>query len=150
MSLALLGAVSVSAAEARIIKVLPFYLDHKGRNSVSPSLYDRDAYQAYLRDNPELQSGMRYAVQWKAKGKPARPFLLRLEMRGIVQGSLPRTIVIERLVRPGSWFTNWDDLLLVDEDYARFGKVTAWRATLWERGKFEDDTLLSEQKSFLW
>jgi len=35
----------------RIIKTLPLLLDTKGQAAISPSLFDRDAYQAYLREH---------------------------------------------------------------------------------------------------
>ena len=35
-----------AAATGSVIKVLPQFLDLKGRTALSPSLYDRDAYQA--------------------------------------------------------------------------------------------------------
>lgn len=148
---ALFAAVPGSqAATGRVVKVLPFFLDHKGKHTTAPSLYERDAYQVYLRDHPELRSGRMYSVQWKVKGKPAGPLLLRLELRGIAEGNLPRSIVVEKFVEPRGWVTNWDEFLLVDEDYARFGEVTAWRVSLWERGPWEEDTLLSDQTSFLY
>ena len=55
---------AASAATGKVIKVLPQFLDLKGRHSLSPSLYDRDAYQAQLRDTKTNISGMRFAVQW--------------------------------------------------------------------------------------
>ena len=66
-------ADAAQAITGRVVKVLPMYFDHKGRHMVSPSLYERDAYQAYLRSNPELKAGMLFSVQWKAKGRPRFP-----------------------------------------------------------------------------
>ena len=49
-----LASVEASSARvARITKVLPHLLDDKGRHTLSPSLYERDAYQAELRKNPD-------------------------------------------------------------------------------------------------
>src|SRR5689334_8358472 len=69
------------AQDVRVIKVLPQLLDKHGRNAVSPSLFDRDAYQMHLRRSPEDISALRFEVQYKAKGLEA-PLLLRLEVRG--------------------------------------------------------------------
>src|SRR5258705_13546151 len=66
-------AWQASAATGRIIKVLPHFLDLKGRHSLSPSLYDRDAYQARLRDHREERSGMRFDIEWKSKGGVFEP-----------------------------------------------------------------------------
>jgi hypothetical protein len=135
---------AASAATGRVIKVLPQFLDLKGRHALSPSLYDRDAYQAYLRAHTNNISGMRFAVQWKGSSASA-PLKLRVEIRGITHGDLPPKIVLEREVKPGGWFSHWESLPLVGEDYKKIGEVTAWRASLWD-----GDKLLSEQKSFLW
>jgi len=57
------GSLSASAATGKILKVLPQFLDTKGRNSLSPSLYERDAYQVVLREHPERRSAMRFYVE---------------------------------------------------------------------------------------
>src|SRR6185369_13028943 len=52
-SLLLSFCVGAHAESAKVLKVLPLFLDQKGRESISPSLFDRDAYQVLLRDKPE-------------------------------------------------------------------------------------------------
>ncbi len=130
------------AASAKIIKVLPHYLNLEGRHTTSPSLYDRDAYQAYLRQHPAQCSGLRFDVQWKAKEK--KPLKLRLELRG-ARGNQPTTAVLEETVTKDGWFSNWTALPLTGEAYKNFGGLTAWRATLWD-----GTDQVAEQKSFLW
>jgi hypothetical protein len=135
---------AASAATGKVIKVLPQFLDLKGRSAISPSLYDRDAYQASLRQHTNNISGMRFVVQWKAGG--ASELKLRVEIRGVAQGGgLPPNTVLERPVKPAGFFSHWAYLPLTGNDYKRIGEVTAWRATLWD-----GDKLISEQKSFLW
>ena len=141
----LLAAGTAGAATGKVIKVLPEFLDLKGRTSLSPSLYERDAYQAYLRQHPELQSGIRFYVQWKTHGPVYSPLKLRVEMVGTAKGNLPSRKALETEVKPGGWFSHWTSQDLAGEAYRQFGEVTAWRATLWE-----GDELLGEQKSFLW
>ena len=68
------------AASGRIFKVLPHLIDREGKHALSPSLYERDAYQARLRANPQLRKGLRFDVYWKAKD--AQALRLRVEMRG--------------------------------------------------------------------
>ena len=136
---------AASAASGRVIKVLPQFLDLKGRHAISPSLYDRDAYQAYLREHTNDISGMRFAIQWKASGASAAPLKLRVEIRGITQGQRPPQTVVEQEVKPRGWFSHWASLPLAGDDYKKIGEVTAWRATLWD-----GDKMISEQKSFLW
>jgi hypothetical protein len=138
-------ALSASAATGRVIKVLPQYLDLKGRNSLTPSLYERDAYQSTLRQSTNMCSGMRFYVQWKAKGQVWEPLKLWLEMRGVAHGDYPKRLTLERPVETKSSYSHWTKFDLVGEAYKEFGQVTAWRVTLWE-----GDKLLGEQKSFLW
>ena len=137
-----LGGESVSG---RVIKVLPHYLDLKGRNTLSPSLYERDAYQAQLRQHPEQRSGLRFDVQWRAKGTAAAHLKLRVEVRGAKKGGRPSQATLDELVRQKGSFSHWTGFKLAGEDYQKFGELVAWRATLWD-----GEQLLGEQKSFLW
>ncbi|MDB6108323.1 MAG: hypothetical protein JWR69_73 [Pedosphaera sp.] len=139
-----LGSVA-EAAEGRVIKVLPQFLDLKGQSTIAPSLFDRDAYQKFLSLHPSKRSGLRYAVQWKAKTPATEQLKLRVELRGVAQGNLPKQTVLETNVQQRRWFSHWTDLYLTGDAYREFGDVTAWRVTLWDA-----DQLLSEQKSFLW
>ena len=142
----LAAAVSAEAATGRVIKVLPEFLDLQGRNSLTPSLYERDAYQVKLRDHPKERSGMCFYVNWKTKGAVWEPLVVRLEVRGTAQGKLPENLVLEQLVENrGGWFSHWTEITLKGEAYKKMGSVTAWRVTLWEGRQ-----LLGEQKSFLW
>lgn len=142
--LCLVAAASAQAASGRVMKVLPHLLDEKGRHTIAPSLYDRDAYQAHLRQHTNLISGIRFDVHWKVSGKAARPIRLKLEVRGTAKGNLPTRTILETVIQP-AWFSRWTALPLRGEDYANFGELTAWRATLWE-----GDVLIGEHKSFLW
>jgi len=143
LTFCLMVCATVSAATGKVIKVLPQFLDLKGRVALSPSLYDRDAYQAYLREHTTNVSSMRFVVQWKARG--SSDLKLRVEVRGVAQGGLPPNLVLEQPVKTGLLFNRWAYLPLSGEDYKRIGEVTAWRATLWD-----GDQLIGEQKSFLW
>lgn len=134
---------AASAATGKVIKVLPQFLDLKGRAALSPSLYDRDAYQALLRQHATNVSGMRFVVQWKAHA--TSELKLRVEIRGVAQGGLPPKAILEQTVKPGGFFSHWAYLPLTGDDFKRVGEVTAWRATLWD-----GDKLVGEQKSFLW
>jgi len=130
------------AATARIIKVLPHRLDRDGRHTLSPSLYDRDAYQAFLRKNPDQNSGLRFDVQWKAKRAPGTEFRLRVEIRGSREAS---PILLEQSARPDRWYRSWSSLRVDGDAYKKLGEMIAWRATLWDGNQ-----LAAEQKSFLW
>jgi hypothetical protein len=137
---------SVVSATGGLLKVLPEFLDLKGRNSLSPSLYERDVYQVALREHPERRSGIRFYIEWKSKKPVWEPLLARVELRGIAEGKLPRQLVLERPVpNPGGALSHWTDITLSGDDYKKFGSVTAWRVTLWE-----GQTLIGQQQSFLW
>jgi hypothetical protein len=141
----LLAALPAQAGEGKLIKVLPQFLDAKGRASLSPSLYDRDAYQSLLLQHPEKRSGIQFQIHWKTKGAIWEPLTLRLELRGRAQGNLPKERVVDQRVDPTGVFGHWTNIVLGANDYRDFGEVTAWRATLWEGQK-----QIGEQKSFLW
>ncbi|MBA4146580.1 MAG: hypothetical protein H0X66_00585 [Verrucomicrobia bacterium] len=143
--IALLGffAANLQAAEPRIIKVLPHYLDARGRHTLSPSLYERDAYQKLLRENPAQRSALRFDVQLKAPKKRDQ-FKLQVELRG-VKGQELTTESAEAPVAKGGWLTTWSSVKFSGEDYKQFGEITAWRVTMWD-----GDKQVSEQKSFLW
>ena len=139
--------VTVHAADAvtgRVIKVLPFLVDLKGQIALSPSLYDRDAYQAQLRQHTNQVSAIRYDVHWSAKHAGDTKLKLRLELRGLGEGNTPKFKTLESEVTPG-FFSQWTQLTLDGDEYRKFGAVTAWRATLWD-----GENLVGEHKSFLW
>jgi hypothetical protein len=138
----LLLALPLSATPCKIAKVLPQLLDDQGRHSVSPSLYGRDAYQAYLRANPEKCSGMRFAIQWKARIKDSGKLNLRVEAR-VSKEAAP--LNLEATVKRTGWLDRWTYIPLTGERFQKAGEVTAWRVTLWD-----GNVLLAEQKSFLW
>lgn len=138
----LLPAAIVDAASAKIIKVLPHYLDKEGHHTLAPSLYERDAYQAHLRKNAGERGGLRFDVQWKASG--ANGLKMRVELRGSADKT-PSTSVLEAGVSPGKVFSKWSALSLRDAEYQKFGELIAWRVTLWD-----GDRQVAEQKSFLW
>jgi hypothetical protein len=148
MALLLLGSLSVvfadDAAAGRVVKVLPLFLDLKGHDALSPSLYDRDAYQVYLRQHPDQRSAIRFDVLWKASNTGNAEVKLRAELRGIGQNGLPRQATLDQVVKPG-FFRRWTSVTLNGKDYKNFGELVAWRVTL-----RSGDQLLGEQKSFLW
>jgi hypothetical protein len=137
----LLTACTVRAESARILKVLPHYLDQKGRHALQPSLYERDAYQAHLKKHPELCKALRFDVEWKASG--VKDPVLRMEARGNLKGQ-PRQAVAEGKGTKG-WLSHWSSVTLEGEAFRNLGELTAWRATLWSGGR-----QVAEQKSFLW
>jgi hypothetical protein len=143
MTVSLVMLISASAADrAKIVKVLPHHLDLEGRHSLSPSLYERDAYQDFLRQNPEKRSGLRYDIQWKAKG--VREPLLRLEAR-TSNAKTGKPLVVQQQVKPSRLWSRWSALKFEGPEYKQMGEVIAWRVSLWS-----GDQLLAEQKSFLW
>jgi len=147
-------AATPVAPAGRVIKVLPLFLDLQGHDAKSPSLFDRDAYQSYLRQHTNEISAIRFDVLWKASNlsrqikAPADAkdanLKLRAELRGIGDGGLPQFTTLETNVTPG-FFRSWTPLKLGGDDLKKFGSLAAWRVTLWN-----GDQLLGEQKSFLW
>ncbi len=133
------------SASARVLKVLPHFLDHQGRHTVNPSLFDRDAYQFELRQKPELRSGMRFDVLWKGiRGTPSAVLRLQVEMRGS-KATAQNPVVISQRVFATSDFSQWTRMPVVGTDYESLGELLSWRVSLWK-----DQELVAEQTSFLW
>jgi hypothetical protein len=137
-----LAALAARADSARIVKALPHYLDQKGHYALKPSLYERDAYQAYLRHHPALVSAIRFDVQWK--GGLTEGLKLRVEARGNKDGEV-RQATVEAPVRKGGLFEHWTSATIEGEAYRQLGQLTAWRVTFWSAGQ-----QVAEQKSYLW
>lgn len=133
-----------AAAGAQIVKVLPHLLDAKGRNSLAPSLYERDAYQDYLRKHPDLRSAIQFDVFWKGKRVGRGPLRLRLEVR-TGRNHFVEPLVLESAVKPPGWFGRWSRFKIQGQEFKELGEIVAWRATLWT-----DNQLLAEHRSFLW
>lgn len=134
-------AVSASAESAKVIKVLPQFLDLKGRSSISPSLYDRDAYQEHLRIGHTNRTALQFNVQWKGRGHDA--LILRVEAKGM-NGKEPSSKILEQTVKPGV-FSKWTAVTIAGTNYENFGELVSWRATL-----LDGTNVVAEQKSFLW
>ncbi|MDB6026621.1 MAG: hypothetical protein JWM68_2844 [Verrucomicrobiales bacterium] len=131
-------------AASRIVKVLPHYLDLKGRHALSPSLYERDAYQAFLRDHAKERSAIRMNVQWKSDLEKSPNLKVRVELRGTKDKSI-NTKTLEQPASKNGWLTSWTPVEISGDQYREFGELVAWRVTLWD-----GETQLAEQKSFLW
>jgi hypothetical protein len=144
MLLCLMTARPLSAADGKVLKTLPELLDSKDRHALSPSLYERDAYQFWLRKHPADQAGLSLEVQWKASGVDWSKVKLRAELRGVLGNAITnRTLEIP--VKKTGWFSTWSEFKIEGQDFQKFGQLVAWRITLWE-----GDKQLSEQQSFLW
>ncbi len=134
-------ALVAGAESARIIKVLPHYLDQKGRVSLNPSLFERDAYQNELRSEPAKCSGLRFDVQWKARGYDS--LVLRVEAKGGKTNSF-KHVRLDQPVKPGM-FSKWASVQINADDLKIFGSLVSWQATL-----LDGTNVVAEQKSFLW
>jgi hypothetical protein len=141
--LLLLSAAFAHAGRGKVLKVLPHFLDREGKHALSPSLFERDAYQAHLRKHPEEISALRFDVNWSAGGVKSANLKLRVEARGGKAAAKPA--MLETTVKPGWSGSAWSAVALDKEAYQQLGSVVAWRVTLWD-----GETMLAEQKSFLW
>src|SRR2546426_12798914 len=90
------GTLPMQAATGRVVKVLPHFLDLQGRHTIHPSLYERDAYQALLRQHPEKRAGVRFDVEWRTRGPIWETLVLSEELRGIAEGNMTKEIFLEK------------------------------------------------------
>jgi hypothetical protein len=119
-------------------------MDKKGRRSLSPSLYERDAYQFFLRKHPLLRTGLSFEVNWKAKDVDWDKIKLRAEVRGMRNDTL-RTFTFEQPAKKNRHFSTWSEFKITGDTYKKIGELVAWRLSLWE-----GDRELGHQESFLW
>lgn len=141
----LVSTVEAAAAPAKIIKVLPQFVDRNGRTALAPSLYERDAYQVRMRRDSTRRAGMRFNVQWRARGYQHHPLTLRVEVRGANVQAQFRPATYEKAVMPRRWFTRWSVIPIDEEEFTNLGEVIAWRVAL-----RDGDQELADLKSFLW
>src|SRR5581483_9061617 len=128
--LALPGLSWGASAKGLISKVLPLYLDQHGHDALSPSLFDRDAYQVRLRSGLETPSAVRFDVLYRVSGGDAHPMTLRVEVRGMDGQGLPHQAVLEKEVK-SNMLSHWTSLTLGGEPFRNVGSLIAWRVTLW-------------------
>jgi len=119
-------------------------MDEQGRISVAPGLYERDAYQRRLRENPKRVSGVRFDVQWKAKEIPQNRLKLRVFIRASKRDPW-QTLQIEADVKGNCRLGGWSSVPMAGETYQNSGEVLAWKAVL-----YDGEQEIAEQKSFLW
>ena len=125
--LASTAVANAAAASGKIVKTLPHFLDLEGRHMLRPSLYERDSYQAELKQHPERCSGMRFDIQWKAR-RVEHP-KLRLEVKAA--NLAPRKIeTLEQDLKAPGLFSKWSGIPVAGETFKRIGPIQAWRVTL--------------------
>src|SRR5690349_11355031 len=95
-----LAVFAADAVTGKVVKVLPLLLDTQGRVAKSPSLFDRDAYQAWLRVHTNEICGIRYDVLWKASSSAGEKLKLRVELHGLNESNQPAMKTIETEVSP--------------------------------------------------
>ena len=139
--LLLLAVLSTAnaARPGKISKVLPHWLDQQGRHTLSPSLLERDTYQAKLSADRSLCSGIRFDVKWSKN--TSVNVKLQLELR--VTGET-KSIVLEQAINPRRR-SGWDSITLDGNAFSAIGKIIAWRLRL-----LDGDMELAGRRSFLW
>lgn len=140
----LVSFTPVARGSGSVDKVLPQLLDQQGRYTLSPSLYERDAYQFHLRKDPKLRNGVRLAVEWKAKKVNWSKLKLRAEMRFLLDDNL-HTITMEEPAVKHGFLGNWSEFRVEGADFVTSGQLVAWRVTLWE-----GENQIGHLESFLW
>ena len=141
VALLLFGVFSTAdaAKRGRISKVLPHWLDLQGRHTLSPSLFERDAYQAQLRADRSLCSGIRFDVKWSSNNGGNVKLQVELQVTGQAK-PIQLEHPIQQTRRSG-----WDALTLDGDEFKAIGQIIGWRVLL-----IDGKTVLAERRSFLW
>ena len=151
------SAEKLPSAGRHLKKVLFFWLDEKGQYAQHPSMFERDAYQAYLRENPEEIHGLKVAtllagtrsklangeLVLKIKGPPSltpvEDTVYRLDLSDKQDRRLRRWVYWE--VDPVSE----DESTSAAEDKMSPDKIVAWQLTL-----LLDGVAVDRVQSYLW
>lgn len=151
------SAEKLPSAGRHLKKVLFFWLDEKGQYAQHPSMFERDAYQAFLRENPEEIHGLKVAtllagtrsklakgeLVLKIKGPPSltpvEDTVYRLDLSDKQDRRLRRWIYWE--VDPVSE----DESSSAAEDKMSPDKIVAWQLTL-----LLDGVAVDRVQSYLW
>jgi hypothetical protein len=142
--LSLTSGALLGADKASIVKVLPHLLDLQGKASLAPGLFQRDAYQGQLRKDPKRVSGMRFNVQWKAKGIPADELMLKVWLK--TSGRSPNDpLQLTAPIRGNRKLGRWSSVYYDGKLFTDNGQVLAWKVEL-----LHGETSLATQTSFLW
>ena len=140
-----LTAQANEKAPVTITKTLRHWLDLEGRHTTSPSLLDRDAYQAHLRDHPEEVSTLRFDLQLRFRTRDRSGYRIQVEIRH-GSGSLIEIFSTETALKPrGKRRSFWNQIPISKKDYQALGDIIAWRVTVWE-----GPTPVARDESFLW
>lgn len=149
------NAEQLPAAGRHLKKVLFFWLDKDGQYSQHPSMFERDAYQAYLRENPEEIHGLKVAIllsgskgklesselELKIQGPPGpeikEPLEFRLELADQVDRKLRRWVYWD--IDPVNAEASDGSLKLLPE------AIVSWRLTL-----LDEDQPVDRLQSYLW
>jgi hypothetical protein len=133
-----------NAGSVKIFKVLPHYLDKEGRHALSPSLFERDRYQALLKANPEKCSTVRFDVLWRNTLSDIDDLNIVIEVRGSKQGE-NTFAVTEKLTPKKSIWSKWKKVNIPEETFLKIEGINAWRVII-----RDGETNLQEYCSFLW
>lgn len=136
-----ISSASLACASPKIVKTLLHLIDDEGRHMLSPSLLDRDAYQAHLRAHPEKVFGICFDIQLKLKSKETHK--LKLAIRHSSGEDLQTFIREMDVVRKGK--SQWNRIRIDGEDHSKIGEMIAWRISL-----LQDQVEIASQESFLW
>lgn len=121
------------------------YLDKNGRHAISPSLYDRDAYQAWLRSHRDKIDGICFDVLWNAK-RCAKEMELVVELVTTVNPKVDPLVIRKKILPPRLGFLGkWTRIELKGEDFVKEGDILAWRVMI-----IADGQPIAEERSFLW
>ncbi|MBQ7590807.1 MAG: hypothetical protein IJU47_09030 [Verrucomicrobia bacterium] len=135
---------SVQAGSVKIFKVLPHYLDKDGHNTLSPSLFERDRYQALLRLDQTKCSTIRFDVQWRNTLKNFDDLSITVEMRGTKTNS-PTISFSEKISSRKSIWSHWTKIRIPEESFRELEGLEAWRVLI-----KDGDEILKEERSFMW
>jgi hypothetical protein len=146
LSVSLVRGAQVSSTGYEVLKVNHELIDLKGETHEDiGDLVNRAKYQNRLKSSGQYK-GIRFFVHWKAAPSDVNNLLVKIEARGFDAGSgHESTEVLTQTFSDDRSTSGWTTLDLSNEVFKKFGKLMAWRVSLWRGSEIK-----TSRVSFTW
>jgi hypothetical protein len=129
-----------------VLKVNHELIDVQGNTQEDiGDLVNRARYQDRLESSGQF-TGIRFFVHWKAPSTELHNLIVKIEAHGLDAGSgREATEVLKKSYSDLPGFSGWTTLDLANDLFKKFGKLMAWRVSLWHGNE-----LKASRQSFTW
>jgi hypothetical protein len=136
----------VSSPGYEVIKVNHEFINQKGfTQDVIGDLVNRAKYQQELQSSGAYK-GIRFFIHWKSPSDDSRNIVVKVEARGLdADSGRETTEVLTKSYLDSQTASGWATLDLTNDTFKKFGKLMAWRVSLWRGSEMK-----TSRVSFTW